>query len=374
LDPTRPEASRRSVEVEYWVVDETGRLVGSGDLVEASPGVEREFVEPLLEIKTTPCETTAELSDELFERIERVLRRADESGKRLVPLATPIHHTEIRDVPSEHTRIQDRVVGEAFRYVRHCAGTHVHIEQHPGREIEQLNTVTALDPLLALVASSPFYRGERVATSARSKLYRRLAYRTLSNQGELWSYTPDLETWTERVRRQYEEFVSMAVEAGFDRAVVESTFDPEDAVWIPVKLRSAFSTVEWRSPDAALPSQVVAVADDLVRLVDRATRADVRIGGETIRLTDEEVVLPEFEVVREHVDAAIETGRRSTAVRSYLEGAGVDTDAYDPLVEEMDDLSDRVSVEEARELRLEYAARLERDVRRGPSIGGEQPS
>ena len=82
---------RRSIEVEYWVVDSEGRLVEPDGLVEAAGGVEREFVEPLLEVKTTPCETTRELRDELFDRLGRVLRRADELGLGLVPLGTPLN-------------------------------------------------------------------------------------------------------------------------------------------------------------------------------------------------------------------------------------------------------------------------------------------
>lgn len=118
---------RRSVEVEYWVIDKRGRLVEPGELIDASEGVEREFVKPLIEIKTTPCETTQELSDELLRRLSRVLEKGEELGKRLVPLATPINSDGIEEIPGERTRIQNKVVGESFGYVRHCAGTHVHI-------------------------------------------------------------------------------------------------------------------------------------------------------------------------------------------------------------------------------------------------------
>ncbi|MEF8882333.1 MAG: glutamate-cysteine ligase family protein, partial [Halapricum sp.] len=132
---------RRSIEVEYWVVDEAGGLVEPGALVGAAPGVEREFVEPMLEIKTTPCSTTEALREELFDRLRAVLRRADDLGKRLVPLATPVHAEEIGEISCDRTRIQNEVVGEDFQYVRHCAGTHVHVEQQPGREIDQLNAL-----------------------------------------------------------------------------------------------------------------------------------------------------------------------------------------------------------------------------------------
>jgi hypothetical protein len=89
------EPIRRSIEVEYWVIDEAGRLTEPGALVEAVPGVEREFVEPLLEVKTTPCDTTAAVREELFERLEAVLRRAEDLGKGLVPLATPVGEADI---------------------------------------------------------------------------------------------------------------------------------------------------------------------------------------------------------------------------------------------------------------------------------------
>lgn len=329
------EPTRRSIEVEYWVIDEQGGLVEPGDLVAASAGAEREFVEPLLEIKTTPCETTSELRDELFHRVGEVLHRANELDRGLVPLATPVNHDEIRELPDERTRVQNLVVGENFAYVRHCAGTHIHVEQQPGREIDQLNTLIALDPALALVNSSPYFRGEVLATGARSKLYRWMAYDDVPHQGRLWPYVRDREEWTRRLTKRYEEFVAVAIEAGVDRQVVEKEFDPESAVWTPVKLREQFGTVEWRSPDAALPSQIVRLADRVAAITEHLRDASVRIEGETGGVTEDAIVLPEFETVSEYVDAAIREGLSSRAVRSYLERMGFDVDAFEPLSAEI---------------------------------------
>ena len=364
------EPLRRSIEVEYWVVDREGRLTEPGDLVEASSGAEREFVEPVLEVKTTPCETQAELREELFDRLGRVLRRADELDRRLVPLATPVADEEVLERPADRTRIQNRVVGEEFAYVRHCAGTHVHVEQRPGRELDQLNALIALDPALALVNSSPYYRGQRVAVGARSKLYRRLAYQDLPHQGRLWRYVDDTAEWDRRLERRYDEFVTAAIEAGVDRATVEANFDPESAVWTPVQLREEFSTVEWRSPDTALPSQVLRLADDVAAIVARLDDAELRIEGEAGGVTDDAVVLPEFDAVLEYADAAIEEGLTSDAVRSYLDRMGFDVGAYDPIAHDIDG-QETVTPEDARQLRLEQASRLERDVRRMRSVEGD---
>jgi hypothetical protein len=358
---------RRSVEVEYWVIDDEGRLTEPGDLA-AAPGAEREFVEPLLEIKTTPCATTAELRAELFERVGAVLRRAEAAGKGLVPLATPLHSGEIRDLDDRRTEIQAVVIGEDFEYVRHCAGTHVHVEQLPGRAVDQLNALIALDPALALVNSSPYFRGDHLAAGARSKLYRWMAYEGVAHQGRLWPYATDTDQWRRRLERRYGEFATAAIGAGFDRATVEDHFDPESAVWTPVQLRDSFGTVEWRSPDTALPSQVVRLADDLAGVVEQLRDADVRIDRGTGRVTDSAVLLPEFETVLGHVEAAIRDGLASGALRSYLERMGFDTGTYEPLTAEFDGRG-RIDRREARRLRLEYADRLRNDLGRVAAAG-----
>ena len=364
------EPIRRSIEVEYWVVDNDGRLVEPGELVDASAGSEREFVEPLLEIKTTPCETTAELRDELFDRVESVVRRADELDRGLVPLATPIHAGEIPDRASDRTRIQDRVIGDDFEYVRHCAGTHIHVEQQPGREIDQLNALIALDPALALANSSPYFRGRNLAVGARSKPYRWMAYDGVPHQGRLWPYVDDTEEWTRRLERRYEEFVTAAIEAGADRATIESNFDPESAVWTPVQFRDTFGTVEWRSPDAALPSQIIQLADRVAEIVGHLGDADVRIEGRTGSVTEDAIVLPEFDAVIEYVTAAIREGVASDAVWSYLDRMGFDIAAYEPVSHEIDGLGP-VSPADARRFRLDHAERLERDVRQTSPITGD---
>lgn len=357
---------RRSIEVEYWVVDERGRLVGSGDLIQASPGVEREFVEPLIEIKTTPCETTAELRTELFERIGHVLQRANEVGKALVPLATPMSDERIQYFSNDRTAIQRQVVGEPFQYVCHCAGTHIHVEQQPGHEIEQVNSLTALDPALALVNSSPYFGGQRIATGARSKLYRWMAYEAFPHQGRLWPYATDTEEWMEWLDRSYEEFTTAAREAGISRSAIETHFEPESTAWIPVKLRDSFTTVEWRSPDTALPSQVLQLADDIVGLLERLGDADLRIDGVHGRVTEDTLVLPEFNAVCDYVTAAIREGLSSERLRSYLARMGFDVESYQPLTDELP--KRRITERDVRRLRMTYAEKLRSDVQESQQI------
>jgi carboxylate-amine ligase len=353
---------RRSVELEYWVVDDRGRLTGPGDIVSAAPGVEREFVEPLVEVKTTPCETTTALREELCDRLERTLQRAEAEGKRLVPLATPVGDAEIEALGGARGDVQAAVVGDAFRHVRHCAGTHVHVEQADGQVIDQLNALIALDPALALVNSSPYYRGERVAASARSQLYRWQAYDDVPYQGRLWRYASDRAEWRRRLERRYEEFERAAMDAGVDRRTVAANFDPENAVWTPVRLREAFPTVEWRSPDTTVPSEAIRLADGVAAVVDHAAHSWVRVDGRRPTLTKRKAVLPEFDAVLARVEEAVSEGLASDAVCSYLDRLGFPVDAFDPLSRQFDH-DPPLDVDTVREIRLDAADRLRRDIK-----------
>lgn len=359
---------RRSIEVEYWVIDETGALTQPGSLIDL-PGAEREFVEPMLELKTTPCTSTAELREELFERIRAAVDRGEELGKQLVPLATPLNHEAIREIPCDRTRIQNEVVGEAFQYVRHCAGTHIHIEQQPGRAIDQLNTLIALDPALALVNSARHFRGEELAAGARSKCYRWLAYDGLQAQGELWPYVDDREDWNRRLRGCYDRFRGQALDAGIAEATFERCFDPESAVWTPVQLRSEFGTVEWRSPDTTLPSRTVQLADTLATVAGELGDTTVEIGGDTGRVGDNRIVLPSFETVTDYVEEAIDEGL-TPSLRAYLTRMGFSPGSYEPIAETIDH-AERIDHETARKRRIEFADRLREDVQPAPPLAAD---
>jgi len=313
----------------------------------------------MLEVKTTPCESTAELRAELFERLGAVLQRADELNKALVPLSTPLNHDEISEVPSERTWVQNEVIGDDFQYVRHCAGTHIHFEQQPGCTLEQLNTLIALDPAFGLVNSARHFRGEQLAVGARSELYRRLAYDGLEGQGQLWPYVSDRDEWDQRLKCRYDAFYERAVDAGVDPETIESCFDPESAVWTPVQLRAEFGTVEWRSPDTTLPSQIIQLAETMGEIIEQVRDVDVRIGEQAQR-TDDEIVLPSFEAVTDYVSAAINDGLDSTALRSYLERMGFDVEAYEPLAADIE--RREISPAETRQLRRKYANDLHNDV------------
>ncbi|SEW27578.1 glutamate-cysteine ligase family protein [Natrinema salifodinae] len=385
---------KTSIEVEYWVVDSDGNLTEPGPLAEVSERTEQEFVEPLFELKTPPCESVAELRSALVTELEDVLATAAEVDKHLVPLGTPINGDAIDRRPGERGRIQQAVLGANFDYAKYCAGTHVHIEKR--NVTDQLNALIALDPALALVNSSPYVRGERIANGARAYCYRRKSYEGFPNHGQLWRYVENVGQWHRRLEECYEEFENAALEAGVEADAVERNFSPDDVVWTPVRLRDSMPTVEWRSPDAALPSQLLRLVDDLETVMERLHHTNVRIaddgygdggdagttataeadesddggsaspgepgpGGHAGYVTSNGIVLPAFETVWDLAETAMDAGLESTPVANYLRRMGFSVGDYHPIATRVDGRQ-YVTQADARELRLEYASRLEEDV------------
>ncbi|WP_254762551.1 glutamate-cysteine ligase family protein [Natrinema marinum] len=382
-----------SIEVEYWVVDSDGNLTEPGPLADVSSQTEREFVEPLFEVKTPPCETISELRTALVGELEDVLSRAAETDRHLVPFGTPINCDAIDRRPDERGRIQKAAIGTNLDYAKYCAGTHVHLEKR--NVTDQLNALIALDPALALVSSSPYFQGERIANGARPYCYRKKSYAEFPKHGQLWRYVETVGEWHRRLEHRYEEFEAAAVDAGIDAAVVKEHFSPDDVVWTPVRLRDSMPTVEWRSPDAALPSQLLRLADDLRTVMELVPETTVRIdGGSTERrdrdtgrdtvggsdpsgydrpdgedgptarpghVTDEGIALPAFETVCDLAESAIHDGLESPAVAGYLERMGFSVSDYHPIAARIDGRQ-YVTKADARDLRLEYANLLEEDV------------
>ena len=349
---------KTSIEVEYWVINGDGRLTAPGDLTEISEQIEEEFVEPLLEIKTTPCCTIDELRDDLVGQLRSAVEAARTRDLHFIPLGTPLSDGSIEYRSCRRTAIQRRVLGESFDHAKHCAGTHVHFEQE--NALEQMNTLTALDPAFALLNSSPYYRGERAQACARPYNYRKVCYGEYPEYGQLREYAESIEGRERELEQRFAEFKRMAVEEGVSPGDVDELFQPDDTVWSPVRLRKQFPTVEWRSPDAALPSQVLQLVSEMKPIVDATDEKPVSI-GEDVGVDADGITLPPFETLERYVEEAMRNGLDSPPVAAYLRRMGLTPSRYQPIGSEIDG-RETLSPRTARKLRLRYARRLERDI------------
>lgn len=344
------------VESEFWVVDETGALCDGRELVHAHECVEPEFIASLIEIKTPPVANESELRRALQSTLRTVLAAADAQGKRLVPLGTPLADSS-SPIVSERGRLLERIYGDGIKPATQCAGTHVHFDT--GNVARQVNVLTALDPALALVSSSPYYAGENLQVASRPYAYRSLCGAEFVRFRGLWEYMTDTASWDERIATAYEAFRTLAFDRGITGQEFTTHFQPENVVAAPVRVRETFPTVEWRAPDTALPSQVVKLTSDVSRLVAQTATKPVEIGEPGVE--PDRIRIPSFDDLTQLTATAIEDGLDSPAVWEYLEAMSIDPRDYRPLSAEIE-RGPTISVAEARRIRLDYADRLEHDV------------
>ncbi|WP_372480904.1 glutamate-cysteine ligase family protein (plasmid) [Halomicrobium sp. HM KBTZ05] len=348
------------VELELWVVDEMGRLCDGGPIVDAHPQIEPEFIDPLVEVKTEPHTSERDLRRDLRSTLRAGIRAAESVGKHLVPLGTPLTASDTA-ANCKRGRVFETVYGSGVESAKNCAGTHIHFQQDA--VVDQLNLLTALDPALALVSSAPYYTGRRRASSARALAYRTGCGDAFRCYTDLWEYADSLAEWRGRVDQKYDRFKRLAAERGVSRERIEALFAPEDTVLNPVRLRECQPTVEWRAPDATLPSQVVQLATDVENLIAQTGTAAIEYGDGPPTVGADPIQLPEFEELRTLSWRAIESGLASSAVRAYLRDLGFDLSTYDPLSRQLDGPRE-IDESDARTRRLRQAGRLHADIRR----------
>lgn len=343
------------VELELWVIDETGRLCDGTEITDAHRRIEPEFIDPLIEVKTSPHTSEADLQSDLQSTLQTAIQAAAAVDKRLVPFGTPLTASDAT-ANCERGEVFETVYGSGVESAKNCAGTHIHFEQ--GEVVDQLNVLTALDPALALVSSSAYYSGRRGASSSRALAYRTECGTEFRCFTDLCAYADSLAGWRARVDAKFDRFKRLAAENGVSPERIETLFSPEDTVLNPVRLRECQPTVEWRAPDATLPSQIVQLVTDVEELVAQTETTAVAHG--TPKIEGDSIQLPEFETLRDISWQAIKFGLESRAVRSYLRDIGFTISAYEPLSRR--DGPKRLSDSDARRRRLRQAGRLEADV------------
>ncbi|WP_276246632.1 glutamate-cysteine ligase family protein [Haladaptatus sp. YSMS36] len=344
------------IEIEFWVVNDDGRLCNGHDLTDAHDKVEPEFVGPLIEVRTDPHETATALRRDLQDTLRKTIQYADTLEKQLVPLGTPLTDAT---VPAKKGRghLFEDIYEDGVKSAKNCAGTHVHFEK--GNVCRQLNLLTALDPALALVSSSPYYCGEREVDSSRAAAYRKKCGSDFERYCDLRGYADNVEAWNEQTEDAYEAFKTLAAERGVAEEDVCEHFSAENTVLNPVRLRHEQPTVEWRAPDSTLPSQAVQLAMDVRDVVTQTETKPLEIGTTGVQF--DRIGVPTFEQLQSVSQQAIRWGLDSGMVCNYLEAMGFDPSAYEPISQELRGPG-TLKESEARTIRRQYADRLRADV------------
>jgi glutamate---cysteine ligase / carboxylate-amine ligase len=205
--------------------------------------VAREFLQPQVELITSPHRSTAEARDELYHLRRTVAEIAARHG--LATLAAGTHPTgawrEVEQTPKErYDAVMDdlQMIGQRDL----LCGMHVHVEV--SEDIDRVNVMCRMLPyvplLLALSTSSPFWQSRRTGL----KGYRLAAYDELPRTG-----LPELF----RSKAEFDAYVSALVQAG---VMEDSSF-----VWWAIRPSLKHPTLELRAPDSCtLVEDTIALA------------------------------------------------------------------------------------------------------------------
>lgn len=323
---------------------------------DAHPRIEPEFVPSLVEVKTDPHDTEAGVRQDLHDLLRTATETAAQHDLRVVPFWTSLTET---NGPATSTRGQlfEGIYGEGVLPAKNCAGSHIHFEKANVRR--QLNLLTALDPALALVNSSVYYRGERPLDCSRAIAYRSGCGRDFLQFCRLLEYVDSVAAWEERTEEMYEDFCRLAVESDVSRTTVTNHFCAADTALNPVPLHQTQPTVEWRAPDSTLPSHVLSLPVDVGSLVAQAAFTPLEVGRAGV--TNDRIGIPVFGELRRLGRLAIRSGCDGPAVSDYLDLMGFDVGKYDPVSSHVDGPAD-LSGAAARRFRITQSERLERDL------------
>jgi hypothetical protein len=146
------------IELGLWVTDLEGTLADGRAITRIHPRIEDEFGPYLLEIKTRPHDSERALRADPDGLFRTAIETARAHDRRLVPLGTPLADGRMA-ATGPGGQFFEAIYGAGILPGKNCAGAHIHFEQANVRR--QLDVLTALDPALALVSASPYYRRRR---------------------------------------------------------------------------------------------------------------------------------------------------------------------------------------------------------------------
>jgi len=249
------------VEEEYMLLDgETFDLVQHIDTVlaavaghELEPVINAELMQSVLEIATPVCHTTSEVADQLRRIRTYVIDVAREQGLRVGSAGT--HPFSLFERQRITARDRYRALVDQMQYVARrelIFGMHIHVAvDNEEKAIQVVNgLLPQIGPLLALSASSPFWRGE--PTGLRSS--RQMVFAAFPRSGPPPRF------------RDYGDYAEVVGQLEKTGCIADYTH-----IWWDIRLHPRLGTIEIRICDAITRLEhvvaVVAYCQALVKLL-----------------------------------------------------------------------------------------------------------
>ena len=269
-------ALRTSVAVDYWVIDETGRLADPGHTA-GLPGMAATTSPYSVRIETPSCGSCSELEETFEAGLGDAVAAAHDRGCRLLPLGL---RPDLLDAERHPT---DQPPPGA------TAGTRICFEPDPAIAVDCYNVLLALDPAFVLINTT----SHGAATCGRP-------------------------AWTRRSRT-----VAPYRSGGTASAEPAPATGPQ-----PVDLLGGGSRIEWTSLDPATPTLLVDLIADIKSVLTEAADCRLSVDSFGAGFRGDRLGLPSAEWRSIYAEEATTKGLSSLLVRALLDRFGIETDWY----------------------------------------------
>lgn len=292
------------VEEEYMLLDgETFDLVQHIDTVlaavaghELEPVINPELMQSVLEIATPVCHTSSEVAEQLRRIRAYVIDVAREQGMRVGSAGT--HPFSLFERQRITAKDRYRALVDQMQYVARrelIFGMHIHVAVDDAEKAIQVvnGLLPQLGPLLALSASSPFWRGE--PTGLRSS--RQMVFAAFPRSGPPPRF------------RDYNDYAEVVGQLEKTGCIADYTH-----IWWDIRLHPRLGTIEIRICDAVTHLEdvvaLVAYCQALVKLLsERFERGDEIPSYHRILTTENKWLAGRYGLEAPLMDLA--TGRRN---------------------------------------------------------------
>ena len=270
---------------------------------ELEPRINAELMQSVLEIATPVCHTPAEVAEQLRHIRGYVCGIAREQGMRVGSAGT--HPFSLFERQRITARDRYRALVDQMQYVARrelIFGMHIHVAvDDPDKAIQVVNGLLPhIGPLLALSASSPFWRGE--PTGLRSS--RQMVFAAFPRSGP----PPRFKSYAD-----YAEVVGQLEKTG---CIADYTH-----IWWDIRLHPRLGTIEVRICDAVTRLEhvvaIVAYCQALVKLFsERYDRGEQITSYHRILTTENKWLAGRYGLEAPLMDLA--TGRRNRVAVAQL--------------------------------------------------------
>ncbi|MFC1741160.1 glutamate-cysteine ligase family protein [Nanoarchaeota archaeon] len=240
---------KTGMELEVLLLDKDGIPTPQADEIingiGKAEGYHQEISLASVETVTEPHNNIFETALDLMKRAKRLDEIAKGAGLLTLPLDTSL-------IPYEHERRHDsdvaglitKTIGlDGLEIKTKVNGTHIHFSQEEGKVIDQMNYLTASDPVTILLTSASPIEGFH---NWRIHNYRNIAHRKLPYQGQMQDLKRSLEEHEAEVKAEFKKFKQRAVENGHIFTELDY-YDEYCSISGPVRLSPKHSTVEART-------------------------------------------------------------------------------------------------------------------------------